>query len=91
MKGIAQARKYLEDKLMHEQMATDICVQIGRRIRELRKAKGWQQIDLAQHSGVHEVHISDLERGVREAGIKTLWSLSKALGLNLETLFKEIS
>lgn len=71
-------------------MATDICVVIGRRIRELRKAKGWRQIDLAQHSGVHEVHISDLERGTREAGIRTLHCLAKALGASLTQVVKGV-
>lgn len=71
-------------------MATDICTQLGARIREIRKAKGWRQIDLAQHSGVHEVHISDLERGSREAGIKTLYALARALGVTMENLLKNI-
>ncbi len=71
-------------------MATDVCVFIGRRIRELRKAKGWRQIDLAQHSGVHEVHISDLERGSREAGIKTLYSIAKGLHVRLSDLVQGI-
>jgi transcriptional regulator with XRE-family HTH domain len=69
-------------------MATDICVALGRRIRELRKAKGWRQIDLAEHSGVHEVHISDLERGSREVGIRTLQSLARALGVSLAAMLK---
>jgi XRE family aerobic/anaerobic benzoate catabolism transcriptional regulator len=69
-------------------MATDICVALGRRIRELRKAKGWRQIDLAQHSGVHEVHISDLERGSREVGIRTLYSLAGALGVSVSAMLE---
>lgn len=72
-------------------MASDICVLLGRRIRELRKAKGWRQIDLATHSGVHEVHISDLERGSREAGIRTLQSLAQALDVKLADMFRDIS
>jgi transcriptional regulator with XRE-family HTH domain len=71
-------------------MASNICVQLGQRIRDLRKAKGWRQIDLAQESGVHEVHISDLERGVREAGVKTLASIASALGIKLAVLVKGI-
>ncbi len=71
-------------------MSTDICAQVGERIRELRKSKGWRQIDLAQHSGVHEVHISDLERGTREVGLKTLFALTQALGVKLEDLFKNL-
>jgi transcriptional regulator with XRE-family HTH domain len=69
-------------------LASDICSAVGKRLRELRKAKGWRQIDLAQHSGVHEVHISDLERGSREVGLKTLAALAKALDVKLEVLFK---
>ena len=71
-------------------MATDICVLLGNKIRELRKAKGWRQIDLAQHSGVHEVHISDLERGAREGGIRTLYAISRALGIRLSDLMRDI-
>jgi transcriptional regulator with XRE-family HTH domain len=36
------------------------------------------------------VHISDLERGSREVGLKTLHALSRALEVKLETLFKGI-
>ena len=68
-------------------MATDICVLLGRRIRILRKAKGWRQIDLAEHSAVHEVHISDLERGTREAGVRILHRIAKSLGTTISDLF----
>ena len=71
-------------------MATDICGQLGKKIRELRRERGWRQIDLAQHSGVHEVHISDLERGSREVGLKTLFALSQALNVKLDELFKNL-
>jgi transcriptional regulator with XRE-family HTH domain len=69
-------------------MARDICVLLGERIRKLRKQKGWRQIDLAQHSGVHEVHISDLERGVREVGLRTLLAIANALEVKLSDLLK---
>jgi XRE family aerobic/anaerobic benzoate catabolism transcriptional regulator len=69
-------------------MARDICVATGERIRKLRRAKGWRQIDLAQHSKVHEVHISDLERGLREPGLRTLSKIAVALGISLSELLK---
>jgi transcriptional regulator with XRE-family HTH domain len=69
-------------------MARDICVLLGERIRKLRKLKGWRQIDLAEQSGVHEVHISDLERGAREAGVRTLLAIAKALDVKLSDLFR---
>jgi transcriptional regulator with XRE-family HTH domain len=70
-------------------MAIDICILLGKRIRTARKAKGWRQIDLAQHSGVHEVHISDLERGTREVGLRTLQALARALGVKITDLLKD--
>jgi len=69
-------------------MTSDICALLGERIRLLRKEKDWRQIDLAQHSGVHEVHISDLERGTREVGLRTLCALAGALGVKTADLLK---
>jgi transcriptional regulator with XRE-family HTH domain len=69
-------------------MARDICAATGERIRKLRRAKGWRQIDLAEQSGVHEVHISDLERGTREPGLRTLSKIARALGITLSEVLK---
>ena len=69
-------------------MSTDICIRLGGRIRDLRKKKGWRQIDLAQHSGIHEVHISDLERGAREVGLRHLAALARALEVSLDEFLK---
>jgi transcriptional regulator with XRE-family HTH domain len=52
--------------------------------------RGWRQIDLAQHSGIHEVHISDLERGVREVGFRHLAALAAAFELSLSEFLKGI-
>jgi transcriptional regulator with XRE-family HTH domain len=69
-------------------MAKDICAATGERIRTLRRAKGWRQIDLAEHSGVHEVHISDLERGTREPRLRTLSKIVTALGTTLSEMLR---
>ena len=67
-------------------MTSEACIRLGKRIRELRKQKGWRQIDLAQHSGVHEVHISDIERGAREICLNNLVALARALEARSATL-----
>jgi transcriptional regulator with XRE-family HTH domain len=72
-------------------MPSDVCVQLGRRIRDLRKKRGWRQIDLAEQSGIHEVHISDLERGVREVGLRHLAALATALGLSMSEFLRGIN
>jgi transcriptional regulator with XRE-family HTH domain len=54
----------------------------------LRRARNWRQIDLAEQSGVHEVHISDLERGAREPGLRTLSKIALALDTTLSELLR---
>lgn len=71
-------------------MSSDICVQLGERIRKLRKQRGWRQIDLAEQSGIHEVHISDLERGSREIGFRHLSALAGAFDLSLADFVKTL-
>jgi transcriptional regulator with XRE-family HTH domain len=71
-------------------MQSDVCILLGQRIRELRKSRGWRQIDLAEQSGVHEVHISDLERGVREVGLRNLAALSAAFDMTLSEFLQGI-
>jgi transcriptional regulator with XRE-family HTH domain len=66
----------------------EVCVALGERIRKLRRAKSWRQIDLAEQSGVHEVHISDLERGTRKVGLRTLCKIALALEISLSELLK---
>ena len=69
-------------------MAGDICAVTGERIRKLRRARNWRQIDLAEQSGVHEVHISDLERGTREPRLRTLSKIASALDTTLSELLR---
>jgi transcriptional regulator with XRE-family HTH domain len=49
------------------------------RIRELRKARGWSQGELAERIGCVTNHVSDLERG--ERGLTLEWMRKIALAL----------
>jgi XRE family aerobic/anaerobic benzoate catabolism transcriptional regulator len=71
-------------------MVTNASIRLGQRIRRLRKEKGWRQIDLAEQAGVHEVHISDIERGAREICLNNLLALASALGTSISELVKGI-
>lgn len=71
-------------------MATKASIRLGQRIRKLRKEKGWRQIDLAEQSGVHEVHISDIERGAREICLNNLVALAGGLGVSVSELVRGI-
>jgi len=71
-------------------MPSDVCADLGDRIRQLRKKRGWRQIDLAEQSGIHEVHISDLERGAREVGLRHLAALAAAFDMSLSEFLKGV-
>jgi transcriptional regulator with XRE-family HTH domain len=71
-------------------MDSDVCIQLGDRIRQLRKKRSWRQIDLAEQSGIHEVHISDLERGAREVGLRHLAALAAAFEMSLSEVLKGV-
>jgi len=71
-------------------MPSDVCVQLGEKIRQLRKKRGWRQIDLAEQSGIHEVHISDRERGAREVGLRHLAALAAAFEMSLSEFLKGV-
>ncbi len=64
-------------------MARDICILLGERIRELRKARNWRQIDLAAEAELNVIYISDLEHGRKEICLRTLQALADALDLKI--------
>jgi transcriptional regulator with XRE-family HTH domain len=55
-----------------------LLAQLGKRIRALRLQKGWTQTDLAVHLELNRGHISDIERGKREAGLSPYKSSQQA-------------
>lgn len=68
----------------------DICVALGERIRQLRKERGWRQIDLAVEAGIHENYVSDLEKGQKEICLRTLQTIARAFDLTVADLLKNI-
>jgi transcriptional regulator with XRE-family HTH domain len=67
-------------------MARDICIQLGKRIRQLRKDRGWRQLDLATEAGINENFVSDLELGRKEPCLRTIALLSRAFGIKIDEL-----
>jgi transcriptional regulator with XRE-family HTH domain len=69
-------------------MATDICVRVGNRIKELRQAKGWSQQLLADHAQIERAHLTRLEEGRKEAGLRVLERIATALDVEIEDLVR---
>jgi transcriptional regulator with XRE-family HTH domain len=71
-------------------MATEIRVALGKKIKALRRARGWRQIDLAAHAELSKTHICDLEVGRREIGLLALERIANALEVKPSELLQGI-
>ena len=68
----------------------NILIQLGMRIRYLRKQKKMSQLDLYLESDLKRNYISDLEKGRRNPTILVLNKIAIALNTDLSNLFKGI-
>ncbi len=71
-------------------MDSNLQVKIGKRIRELRAAKGLSQEKLAELANIHWSYISQLERGKRNPTILCLEKIAKAFGISLSELLEHV-
>ncbi len=60
---------------------------LGKAIRNLRKARGLKQADLAKLSGVSTVTISQIENGITNPSIGTIETLAEALNTSVPALY----
>ncbi len=61
--------------------------QLGKRIRELRKARRLSQARLAEKANLSEACIGTIERGHRTPRLPTLQSIASALAVEVQDLF----
>lgn len=59
---------------------------MGMRIRQVRKAKGWSQEELAARCGISMAFLGHIERGTRSMSLETLVSLCRELGTDADAL-----
>ena len=65
---------------------TEFLLEIGHRIRILRKERGLSQERLSELAGLHPVSMSNIECGKVNVVISTYFSLAKALDVELADL-----
>ncbi len=68
--------------------ADSICLQVGRRIAQLRRAKGWSQRMLADHAQIDHIHLARLELGQKEPGVVILKKIADALEVEVWELLR---
>lgn len=62
---------------------------LGKRLRELREAKGLTRYRVTMITGISGDHIKGIEEGTRQPTIETLKMLIEPLGVTLAELFNE--
>jgi len=62
----------------------------GRRVRELRRARGWTQEELADRTRRHWTYIGGIERGERNPTLIVIGDLAAGLGVPIGHLFASV-
>lgn len=73
-------------RIYNKNMRDELLFKLGQSVRYLRMKKGISQEELAFRAELNLNSISTLERGINNVKIKTLYSIAKALGVNVEDI-----
>jgi len=65
----------------------DILKQFGKQVRDLRKAQGLSQEELAEKADLHYTYIGGVERGERNLSLKSIERIASALKIDIIGLF----
>ncbi len=68
----------------------ELQVVLGKRIRDLRRKKGFSQESFADHCGLHRTYMGGIERGEHNLTIQTALTISKGLGISVSKLLSGI-
>jgi transcriptional regulator with XRE-family HTH domain len=60
---------------------------VGRRIRQLRDARGWTQQQLADEAEMERAYLAGMEIGARNPSLRNFVKIARALGVPLADLF----
>lgn len=63
---------------------------LGLRIRDLRRAQGLSQEDLADKCGVHRTFMGTVERGESNLSFSNIFKVASTLGISLSALFEGV-
>jgi transcriptional regulator with XRE-family HTH domain len=67
-----------------------ILCSFGQSVAKHRRAKEFSQEALAEKADLDRTYLSDIERGVRNPGVKNVIRIAKALGITPSDLMKGI-
>ena len=61
-------------------------VVFGKRVREMRKAKGLSQEKLAEMAGIDRSYMGNIERGEKNITLKKIYEICDALQIDIKLL-----
>jgi transcriptional regulator with XRE-family HTH domain len=67
-------------------VAQDIKSKLGKRIRTLRTAKGWSQVEMADLLAMNRGYLSEIETGKKDPSLTMLKTLADGLSVPLSKL-----
>ncbi len=67
-----------------------LLILLGKRVHDLRAAKGWSQEEFAHVSGLHRTYIGQIERGEKNISFGNLSKISSVLGVTLSELLADL-
>jgi transcriptional regulator with XRE-family HTH domain len=71
-------------------MAEDVRVRFGRRLRKLRKQRGWTQVEMAERFGLDRSYLADAERGKRNVALVNLEIIAIGFETSLSRLLSRL-
>ena len=64
----------------------DILTRFGKRVRELRKSRGYSQESFAAECGLDRTYLGGIERGERNVALRNIGAIANALKLSVSEL-----
>lgn len=68
----------------------DITERFGRRVRELRTARGFSQESFADKCGLDRTYVSGIERGKRNLSLRNIEVIALALRISISELMDDV-
>lgn len=69
-------------------MSSDICAQLGNRIRRLRKEKGWTQFEMSERLGIDRSYLAEVESAKIEICVRNLALVAQGFDMEPWQLLK---
>jgi len=66
----------------------DVLIWFGKRVRELRRDRGFSQEAFAAHCGLDRTYIGGVERGERNVALRNIEVIAKGLGMTVSELME---